>query len=207
MDIRPLGRSGFEVKSSAGTVLIDPSPEQLTGPFPDSNTIVVFSLGRGRVSDSPAGVAQIIDGPGEYEVGGVSIRGVGTPADDPAVSRKINTVYVIDGDGVTVCSLGALGNPPDNIATQQIGKVNVLLLDPETTTMSADDVAGVARSLEPDVIAPAGYDADAGQPGAAMKALLNELGVKSTEAQPRLTVSRTTLPDQRTTVVLAPRAQ
>ena len=91
MEIRSLGRSGFEVKSAVGTVLVDPPEEALSGPFTDPNTIVAFSK-RANRRTAPNGVSKLIEGPGEFEIGSVSIRGVATPADDPAVSHEINTV-------------------------------------------------------------------------------------------------------------------
>ena len=202
MEIRSLGRSGFEVKSAVGTVLIDPPDTALKGPFPDPNTIIAFSKRSGR-REVPNGVVKLIEGPGEYEIGSVSIRGVATPADDPSVSHEINTAYLIDADNVTVCSTGGLGSTPDTTSMQQLGKVNVLLLDPEQSPMSADELAATMRNFEPDVIVPSGYDNAAGKPGNLLSSLLSELGVKALEPQAKVTLSRSSLPDSRTTVLLA----
>jgi hypothetical protein len=150
-------------------------------------------------------VTKVLEGPGEYEIGGVSIRGVATPADDPSVSHEINTVYVIDADGVMVCSAGALGYAPDSVAVQQVGKVNVLLLDPEQSVLSGDELAATVRNFDPELVAPSGFDEAAGKPGRLLAELLSELGVKQVEPQQRMTVSRNSLPEQRTTVVLTPR--
>ena len=205
MEIRSLGRSGFEVKSATGTVLVDPPDDALSGPFPDPNTIMAFSKRSGSIRQAPQGVAKVIEGPGEYEIGGLSVRGVATPADNPDTSHEINTAYVIDADGVMVCSTGALGATPDNVAMQQVGKVNVLLLDPESSPMSGDELAATMRNFEPSVVVPSGYDADAGKPGQLQAELLKELGVKQFEMQPRVQVSKTTLPEERTTVLLSPK--
>ncbi len=202
MEIRSLGRSGFEVKSAVGTVLVDPPQEALAGPFTDPNTIVAFSKRETR-RQVPNGVAKMIEGPGEYEIGSISIRGVATPADDPATSHEINTAYLIDADGVSVCSTGHLGNPPDTVAMQQIGKVNVLLLDPEQSPMSADELAATMRNFEPDIVVPSGYDGAAAKPGKLLSELLSELGVKDLDPQAKVTLSRSSLPDSRTTVLLS----
>ena len=204
MEIRSLGRSGFEVKSAVGTVLLDPPADALSGPFPDPNTIVAFSRRAELRRQAPSGVSKLIEGPGEYEIGSVSIRGVATPSDDPSVSHEINTAYVIDADGVLVCSTGGLGNPPDTTSMQQLGKINVLLLDPEQSPMSGDELAATVRNFEPDVVVPSGYDSASGKPGALLNSLLAELGVKNLEPQPRVTFSKSSLPDSRTTVLLTP---
>lgn len=204
MEIRSLGRSGFEVKSAAGTVLIDPPSGALLGPFSDPNTIIAFSRRANLRRTIPRGVTKLIEGPGEYEIGNVSIRGVATPADDPSVSHEINTAYVIDADGVLVCSTGGLGSSPDTASMQQLGKVNVLLLDPEQSPMSGDDLAATVRNFEPDVVVPSGYDSSSGKPGPLLSSLLAELGVKNLEPQARVTLSKSSLPESRTTILLAP---
>ncbi len=206
MEIRSLGRSGFEVKSGVGTVLIDPPPEVLSGSFSDPNTIVAFSKRSTAHREVPAGVAKLIEGPGEYEIGNVSVRGIATPAEDPSVSHEINTAYVVDADGVLVCSTGGLGSTPDSTSVQQIGKVNVLLLDPEQSPMSTDELTALVRNFEPDVVVPAGYDSNAGKPGSLQASLLAELGVKDLEPQTRVSLSRSSLPDSRTTVLLTPQS-
>jgi L-ascorbate metabolism protein UlaG (beta-lactamase superfamily) len=192
MEIRSLGRSGFEVKSAVGTVLVDPPAAALGGPFTDPNTIIAFSKRGDTRRIAPNGVAKLIEGPGEYEIGSLSIRGVATPANDPAVSHDINTAYVIDADGVFV-----------SVSMQMMGKVNVLLLDPEQSPMSADELAAAVRNFEPDVIVPSGYDPATGKASSLLGELLAELGAKNLEPQPRLTLSKTSLPDSRTTVLLA----
>lgn len=204
MEIRSLGRSGFEVKSAVGTVLVDPPGEALAGPFPDPNTIVAFSKRNEIPRVSPKGVAKMIEGPGEYEIGSLSIRGVATPANDPAVSHDINTAYVIDADTILVCTAGGLGSSPDATSMQQIGNVNVLLMDPEQSPMSADELAAVVRNFEPDVVVPSGYDTAAGKPGSLLAELLAELGTKNLEPQSRISYSKASLPQSRTTVLLVP---
>ena len=204
MEIRSLGRSGFEVKSAVGTVLIDPSADALKGPFTDPNTIVAYSKPSSKRRIAPDGVSKMIQGPGEYEIGGVSIRAVATPADDPAISHDLNTAYLIDADGIFVCSIGALGHAPDTIAVQQVGKVNVLLVDPEQSPLSGEDLASTMRNFEPDVVVPSGYDSEAGKPGKLLSELLSELGVKNVEPQTRVSYTKTSLPESRTTVLLIP---
>ena len=93
MEIRWLGNFTFEVRSSVGVVIVDyegklPSPAKVKA----ANTVFVYSSDGDE--DHVSNDFQVLTGPGEYEIGGLSIRGVATPADDPAISRKINTVYI-----------------------------------------------------------------------------------------------------------------
>ena len=204
MEIRWLGNSTFEIRSSTGIVVVDhqgalPKASELE----DENTIFVFSQGD-HVSH-PAGRHQVLTGPGEYEIGGLSVRGVATPADDPAISRETNTVYVVDADGMQVASLGNPGFQPSAQSVQQISKVDVLLINTEAQGLELDELSTVIRNLEPKMIVPSGYDSDTGKPSPAMSRLLTELGVKEVEPTPRLSISRSGLPDERTVVVLQQR--
>lgn len=204
MEIRWLGNSTFEIRSSAGIVVVDHQGAlPKTSELEDENTIFAFS--QGDHSNHPGGQHQVLTGPGEYEIGGLSVRGVATPADDPAISRDTNTVYVVDADGMQVATLGNPGFQPSAQSVQQISKVDVLLINTEAQGLEPDELSTVIRSLEPKMIVPSGYDSEAGKPSPAMLRLLTELGVKEVEPTPRLNISRSGLPDERTVVVLQQR--
>jgi L-ascorbate metabolism protein UlaG (beta-lactamase superfamily) len=204
MEIRWLGNSTFEVKSSVGVVVVDhqgdiPSASELE----DENTVFVHSKGERR--DHPESDSQVISGPGEYEIGGLAIRGVATPADDPVISKEINTVYVVDADGLQVAALGNLGYQPSAQSVQQISKVDILIINTDSQGLEPDEMSTVIRNLEPKMIVLSGYDAAAGKPSAAMQRLLTELGVKEFEPTSKLAVSKSGLPDERAVVVLQER--
>ncbi len=205
MEIHWLGSSTFEVRSSAGIVVVDhqgrlPKVSELE----DENTIFVFS--QGDHSSHPAGGHQVLAGPGEYEIGGLSVRGVATPADDPAISRDTNTVYVVDADGIQVATLGNPGYQPSAQSVQQINKVDILIINTEAQGLEPDEMSTVIRNLEPKMIVPSGYDSKAGKASPAMSRLLTELGVKEFESTSKLSINRSGLPDERTVVVLQRRS-
>jgi L-ascorbate metabolism protein UlaG (beta-lactamase superfamily) len=204
MEIRWLGNSTFEVKSSVGVVVVDhqgdiPPASQLE----DENTVFVYS--QGERASHPASDMQVLAGPGEYEIGGLSVRGVATPADDPAISHDINTVYIVDADGLQVATLGNPGYQPSAQSVQQISKVDILIINTESQGLEPEDLSTVIRNLEPKMIVPSGYDSESGKPSASMQRLLTELGVKEFEATSKLTVNKTGLPDERAVVVLQSR--
>jgi L-ascorbate metabolism protein UlaG (beta-lactamase superfamily) len=205
MEIRWLGNSTFEVRSSVGVVIVDhqgklPKVSELE----DENTVFVFSSGE-RASH-PVSDNHVLAGPGEYEIGGLSIRGVAIPADDPAISKEINTVYIVDADGLQVATLGNPGYQPSAQSVQQISKVDILIINTESQGLEPDEMSAVIRNLEPKMIVPSGYDAESGKPSAAMQRLLTELGVKEFEPSSRLNVSKNGLPDERAVVVLQQRS-
>src|SRR3989338_5907517 len=66
-----------------------------------SADITLFSIGRTETAEKSG---FIIDGPGEYEIKNVFIKGFLSAG--PA--KKINTIYLIFFEGVNLCFLGAL---------------------------------------------------------------------------------------------------
>ena len=206
MEIRWLGNSTFEVKSSVGVVIVDHQGEiPPASELEDENTVFVYS--KGERQSQPESDSQVLSGPGEYEIGGLAIRGIATPADDPAISKDINTVYVVDADGLQVATLGNPGSQPSARSAQQISKVDILIINTESQGLESDEMSTVIRNLEPKMIVPSGYDTATGKPRAAMQLLLTELGVKNFEATSKLTVSKSALPDERAVVVLQQRPE
>ena len=71
-----------------------------------------------------------ITGPGEYEIGGVFITGVRVNGskrnNDP--DSLINTIYVIDYNGMTVAHLGELTSVPSQTEVEGLGEVHVVLV-------------------------------------------------------------------------------
>ena len=204
MEIRWLGKSAFEIKTAAGTVIADPYPglfEALGAR--DPNTIVTVSRLGQRAPEAP-NPEKLADRPGEYEMGGLSFRGVATTAGDPS-RRTVNTVFVVDAEGMTVCALGQIGVAPDAQTLQLIGQVDVLLVRTEPGGLPVDELAAAVRAIDAKVIVPSGLDASAGTPSASLNAFLKQLGVKAAEAQPRLSLTRANLPQDTKVVILSQR--
>lgn len=100
----------------------------------------------------------IIDGPGEYEIKNVFIKGFLSEGPD----KKINTIYLLSFEGMNLCFLGALSNPQLSTETlEAIEDVDILfvpiggqsaggILDPASAYK-------LAISLEPSVIIPMHY--------------------------------------------------
>ena len=200
MEIRWLGNFTFEVRSSVGVVIVDYEGKLPTSTkVKDANTVFVYSSDDDE--DHVSNDFQVLTGPGEYEIGGLSIRGVATPADDPAISKKINTVYIVDADGLQVAALGNPGSQPSAQSVQQISKVDVLIINTESQGLEPDELSNAIRNLEPKIVVPSGYDSQLGKPSTEMQRLLTELGVKEFEATARVAVTKSGLPDERTIIV------
>jgi L-ascorbate metabolism protein UlaG (beta-lactamase superfamily) len=137
-------------------------------------------------------------GPGEYEIGGVLIIGVATFHDSVrGAQRGKNTVYVMEVDEMAVCHLGDLGHVLTAEQVEELGDVDVLLLPVGgVSTINAPTAAEVVRQLEPRVVVPMHYKTPVLkwelEPA---ERFLKEIGAKQVSSQPKLSFTRTSLPD------------
>jgi L-ascorbate metabolism protein UlaG (beta-lactamase superfamily) len=200
MEITWLGHSCFRIKGSEAAVLTDPySPDygyDLGKPKADIITVSHQHADHNyiqAISD-----ARVISGPGEYEIGGVLIIGVPTYHDDARGEKKgKNTVYLIEIDEVTVCHLGDLGHVLTSEQAEELGDVDILLIPVGGNyTIDAPQAAEVVRQIDPKIVIPMHYQT----PAVTMDLepvgrFLKELGVGELESSPKLSVTKSNLPE------------
>jgi L-ascorbate metabolism protein UlaG (beta-lactamase superfamily) len=210
MEITWLGYSSFRLKGKNTTVITDPFPPDIGYPV-DKLTANIVTISHGHpehsYTKSIGGGPRIISRPGEYEIGGVLIIGISTfhDAENGALQGK-NTVYAIEVDDVTICHLGDLGSPLSASQIEELGNIDVLLVPVGgATTIAASQAAALIRSMEPKIVIPMHYktltltkDLDT------VDKFLKEMGLTEAVPQPKITVTRSTLPLTTQVVVLNP---
>lgn len=97
----------------------------------------------------------VIDGPGEYEIKNIFIKGFLSDGPD----EKTNTIYLISFEGMNLCFLGALSSPTLSDDTlEAIEDVDILFVPiGEGGTIEPGSAYKLAVSLEPAVIIPMYY--------------------------------------------------
>lgn len=134
----------------------------------------------------------VIDGPGEYELRGIYIKGIPTVSATEE-GQVTNTIYVVRLDDITLCHLGLMGSK-DEITSEvreQIGQVDVVFVPVAAeSVLSAVDAHKVATALEPSFIVPL-YDGDED----ALKKFLKEEGGAHPEPVEKLTLKKKDLVD------------
>ncbi len=163
-------------------------------------------------TDAVKGTSHIIDGAGEFEIGGVFITGVqGDPVtgkkkakskDDAASVR--NTIYVFDYDGITVAHLGDLQEIPSQSEIELLGTINVALVPVGGGGgLNAAKAAEVISLIEPNLVIPMHYSTpDAKVSLDSLNKFIKEMGLSKAENQPSLKVTRSGLPSETHVVVL-----
>jgi L-ascorbate metabolism protein UlaG (beta-lactamase superfamily) len=220
-DIQYLGHSCFRLRGRDGIVLTDPYDRSVGLDIGRPTAHIVTVSHKHPDHANVAAVKPlreqlfIIDGPGDYEVGGILISGVRTYHDNKkGAELGKNTVYVIHMDDVTFCHLGDLGHELTTQQLDEIGNVDVLFIPVGGgETISPATATSVISQIEPRIVVPMHY-ATAGQQTfmadlAPLEKFTHELGLKEVIAEEKLTVNANNLPaeGEETRVVVMTRAQ
>ncbi len=139
----------------------------------------------------------VIQGPGEYEVKGVAVRGFGTSTTYDK-RQTINTIYTVTLEGMNLCFLGALGSPElPAAAKQELDDIDILFVPVGGGEVLEHAPAyKLAVQLGPKVIVPMHYD------DKSLKSFLKEAGAEGTKAEEKLTVKKKDLEGKEGEVVV-----
>ncbi|MBI3164933.1 MAG: MBL fold metallo-hydrolase [Chloroflexi bacterium] len=210
MEITWYGHSCFRLtERNYATVVTDPFDHKTVGYDAlklKADIVTVSHDTPGHANyDAVKGAGHVIDGAGEFEIGGVFITAVQTAGGGKKTKDKTrNTLYVFDYEGITVAHLGDLQEVPTQSEVEALGTVNVLLIPVGGgSSLNAAKAAEVVSVIEPNLVVPMHYATD----GAKIKLeplnkFLKEMGLGKVESQPSLKATRSSLPQETKVVVL-----
>lgn len=207
MEITWLGRTSFRIRGREGVVITDPAPPE-SGYEPGKLTAQVVTLSRredpafsnvGGVSGQPF----VLDAPGEYEVGGILVTGIGTKG----AGGSRNVVFIIELEGVRVAHLGQLADAGAKELDEVKGADVLLLPVGGAGSITGAASADVMTTVDPRIAIPMGYRTEAERMEGLepLERFLKETGLKP-EPEPKLTVSKSSLPSDLTIRVLEARS-
>lgn len=213
MDIQYFGYSYFRVKGKDIVWASDPfSPSSGRKAPKIASDIITVSHDHQDHND----VAQIseavskpqpfiVDGPGEYEISGVSVLGISSFHDRVSgKERGLNTIYIVTLDGMRLVHLGDLGCQLSDEQIEEINGVDVLFVPVGGTyTLNAKEAVEIINQVEPKIIIPMHYKL----PGipfalAPVDDFLSQMGATTTEKLDKLNINREKLPEEKKVVLL-----
>jgi L-ascorbate metabolism protein UlaG (beta-lactamase superfamily) len=217
MEISWAGHSCFQLRGKNAIVITDPfTPTQgsLQG---DINRLSKINVSIVTVShnhpghnftEGIGGKPRIIRGPGEYEISDILITGVGAYHDNNhGQTFGKNTIYVIHMDELVICHLGDLGHSLQEEQLETVADADILLIPiGGNHTLNATQAAEVISQVEPHIVIPMHYPTD--NPDATSSALstfCREMGVETIHPQPKLTITKSSLPAEMQVVLLTAR--
>jgi L-ascorbate metabolism protein UlaG (beta-lactamase superfamily) len=209
MEITWYGQTCFRLSERGlATVLTDPYPPEvgLTLPRPRADIVTISR-------DDPycthtAGVRgpfRLVNGPGEYEIGGVFVTGLSSFADGKQGSvRGRNTIFTFNYGGLALCHLGYLGHVPTQSQLEATGAVDVLLVPVGGGgSLSPAQAAEVISLFEAGIVIPMHYKV----PGLTLNLgtlarFLKEMGLEQAARQDTLKLSRSDVSEETRVIVL-----
>ena len=214
MEIRWCGHSYFFIKTKQENsqeekrIVIDPFSEEIgLKPCPTEADILLITHPHYDHNNTKIvqGKYFLIDGPGEYEIKETYIKGIFSYHN--AKKDIINTIYLIEEQGIKICHLGDFGQEeltPKQI--EEIGQIDVLMIPVGGVyTIDAKNALKIINQIEPKIVIPMHY----ALPKLKIKLesindFLKVIGEEQKEPQSRLVIKKTQLPQQTTTVLLKP---
>lgn len=206
MEITYLGHSAFRLRGKDVTIVTDPFPPEIGftmgKPSADIVTVSHDSANHAFVS-GVLGTPRLVMGPGEYEVADVLIGGVAT--DERPIEGAVNTAYVLRFDDVAVCHLGDIAKKLTDSQVEALGHVDALLVPVGGGgALGPSQAAEVVAQIEPAIVIPMHYRIDGAQAGGLglVDLFVREMGAKEFVPEPKLTVTKSSLPADIRMIVL-----
>jgi len=209
MEINWYGLSCFRItERKQATVVTDPFGKAIGLPELKlkGDIVTVSHVAKGHNNIAAVSSRQhVVDGPGEYEMGGVFITGIAT-FDESTASR--NVIYVFNYLGMTVAHLGDMQQVPTQKQIEALEQVNILLVPVGAgLSLNAAQATELVSMLEPNIVIPMHYKI----PGLKLELetvdrFLKEMGVTDVREENSLKVAASSLPEETETVILLPKA-
>ncbi|MFZ3020326.1 MAG: MBL fold metallo-hydrolase [Minisyncoccia bacterium] len=139
----------------------------------------------------------VINGPGEYEIGGLTVKGFASKSEYGGEER-MNTIYLVNLENMNLCFLGALAHKDlDPKVSEELEDIDVLFTPiGGEGVMSGAESYKMAVKLEPALIIPMHYD------DKSLKVFLKEAGAEKTSPIDKLTLKKKDLEGKESDVVV-----
>ncbi|MGI5827494.1 MAG: MBL fold metallo-hydrolase [Patescibacteria group bacterium] len=211
MQISYLGLSSFRIKTNTATIVTDPYAFSTGLHFPKTIADITIISQDKEEHNNKEGIKNpncfFVEGPGEYEIKEVMIRGMRTFVDNSNESlREKNTIYTITAEDLVVCHLGDLNSELSDKLLKEMENVDVLMIPVGGLhTLNPEKAVQVIKKIDSRIVIPMHYS----QPGlsdkykglATLEQFLQEFELEPKRTD-KLVLSSTSLPDEMELMVL-----
>ncbi len=208
MIIKWFGQTAIQIKSENKIIVVDPLNKKsgLTPTNLRADIQILTSKSKNidpkTVSSRKEGELFTIDAPGEYEIGGVMVKGI-------ELKNKV-TAYTIYQEDISIAHLGTINQKELNEKQlEELNNVDILFIPVGNKDSINGEVAvDVNQQIEPRIVIPIYYSVKGlkDKLDGLDKFLKNE-GVKNIEPQEELDITSSKLPGEEETKVIVLKAQ
>lgn len=208
MEIFYLGQACFKIKTKEVTVIIDPFDPKFEADLSSTKggfeaDIVCVTQGMKGLKGINQGREKeifVIDGPGEYEVKGVTVFGIPAETGGKNESKEQITLYSLEVEDFTLAHLGSIGQKLNDEQVSELEGVDVLMVPVGgVTSIDPKKAAEIVGQLTPTIVIPM-YDLDSVE----VKKFCDEMEIEAPEAVEKLKLkSRADLPEETEVILLS----
>jgi L-ascorbate metabolism protein UlaG (beta-lactamase superfamily) len=158
MEIEYKGANCVVLKTKNDTVVIDPTVNTNSKDY-SKQAMILFTDERFEEGSKQTGF--VINQPGEYEKGDVSVRGIAARRYiDPEEYGNKATMYRIEFGGVRLAILGNVTNSIDEDSLEALGVVDVVVIPVGGGgyTLDSKDASTIIRQIGPRVVIPTHFN-------------------------------------------------
>lgn len=205
MEISYHGANCIEIATKQATVIVDGGLSAVGLKDIKVKDGIYLATQTGMAGKVAGGM--LFDGPGEYEVRDISIKGI--PAErmiDHDKSQKA-TIYRISTSQVSAVVLGHVASPLSEEQLESIGVVDIAIvpIGGNGYTFDAHQAVEAVRQIDPKVVIPTHYEDKAVKyevPQMALEPFVKELGAAAQETVAKFKIKNGVLPEIFTLVEL-----
>lgn len=146
MVIQYYGGTCFRAQSGELSVLVDPESNRLKGDIVlKTKTTIPERTER----------AETIELPGEYEIKGIHVRGIGAPAEG-GQAGEVHTVFTARMEDMVLAWMSGVATIVDADALERIGEPDILFIEVGGEGFSPEAAEALIKKLEPALVVPHG---------------------------------------------------
>lgn len=208
-EITWMGNACFRLRGKDATIITDPFDKGVGLEVPRARADIVTISRDEPYQNAVAnikGEPRVLRVPGEYEVKGVFITGVGTFADNrKGAERGKNTIFIYELDDLVICHLGGLGHTLTSAQQEALSNVSVLLVPVGAPhLLEPARAVEVIAQIEPAIVIPMMYKTGPETlPLETLERFAKEMGLKEWTPQDKLVIKGSgDLPETTQVVVL-----
>jgi L-ascorbate metabolism protein UlaG (beta-lactamase superfamily) len=156
MEIEYFGANAVIIKSGNAVITVDPKLNSLgVKNLPVKDTIELVTHRRFAVDDNQK---ILIDGPGEYEISNVSIKGIAAQQHIDEDGTRA-TIYRVIVGGYRIAIMGHIDPKLDEDQLESIGVVDIVIIPigGGGYTLDAHAAASIVKHIDPKVVIPTHY--------------------------------------------------